>query len=196
MINDATIESPISPLSSEENSQSHTIAPLQGELRYNLEHALIGMYKLFEEIKEKREFIHQKSSALKVLIEELKQKNIIKAAEALEKGLEKSLNDYYALSDMLAGEIVSHVSYYNRYLSPQSTNEQAENKEENSEKLPPLRPIEALPQEIKLLVSYAKNRKKDLSIIFSRYDHGLTTRMRNFESIQTQADAVASQPTK
>lgn len=186
MINENAIDSAALNLVNTNNNQE--VQPLEEKLRFELETALNGMCLLFEEVKEKRTFIQDQSNSLKNLINELKEKKILKEAELLEQGLDKSLNDYYALSDMLSSEIVSHVSHYKRYIDQAHDAKLVEQaKQENSITLAPLRPVSALPQEIKLINSYVKNRKKDLSVIFSRYDHGLRLRLRNFQSIESSA---------
>lgn len=193
MINENAVDSAALNLVNTNNNQE--VQPLEEKLRFELETALNGMCLLFEEIKEKRTFIQDQSNSLKNLISELKEKKILKEAELLEQGLDKSLNDYYALSDMLSSEIVSHVSHYKRYIDPAHDAKLIEQaKQENSITLAPLRPVSALPQEIKLINSYVKNRKKDLSVIFSRYDHGLRLRLRNFQSIESSATSHHHQP--
>jgi hypothetical protein len=148
--------------------------------------ALDDLKGLKAEILEKQAHITNKSSILIDGYSKMSSNKTIKMNTDVKDTFEKSSQHFVSLSNLLCGEIDHHVSFYERHMLEGAP------KEVTIEHDDPDSFENYINKGIKLMKAYTKNRKKEISVIFSRYDHGLTAQLRKFETLQLMLQNMKS----
>ena len=142
----------------------------------DLKVALAGMVSVGDEIKSKISQVQAWGNELKQIVSKIKKNDDSSEGEYAE--LDKSIEHFSALLNKVLMEITVEVDFFTQYTT-----------EEPPKTLPVIgdgssvSASELIARKVIVMKKGAKNIKKDLSVSFSRYEHGLCSQIKRLKMI-------------
>ncbi len=141
------------------------------ELRQKLTDALQVLSGLKAELLERQAGMHEQTTALKEKVEEVQELSGNTEDSKLIELFEKTAGDYQRLVENTLKETDFYAQFYQEYIDNPSEQIQALAQSDTT------RLTAHVNNEAKLLKSFVKKRRRDFTIIFSRFDHGYANNM-------------------
>ena len=164
----------------EENKKEIPFSPISLQLKAQLEHILKDLTKIKEEILTNQNTISGKNSSIKTMLDKLKVSQDVEINEEAIDTFDKTQNNYSALAQFYIQELNFYVSHYEEYLKDEQPEKISIAKEDSSKTFP-----EYIEKAVKRLKIFAKKRKKDVTILFSRYNHGFDLQLYKLNLVET-----------
>lgn len=152
---------------------------LSEEIKTQLEDSLDQLKIIRETIQSNKTTINDKSKNIKEAIEQLKGAPNIEINQNLFKDFDKNYVNYSAVAQFYIQELDFYISYYSKYLGKDHPKEMLVDKDSSDSFFDHLSHI------IRRLRNFAKKRSKDVTILFSRYDHGFNTQIRQLDIVKS-----------
>ncbi len=148
------------------------------ELQTKLTDALHVLSTLKTELLERQAGMHKQTTTLKAKVEEVQELSGTNEDSKLIELFEKTSQDYQRLIENTLKETDFYSQFYQAYIDSPSEQIQALMQQDVSR-------LEAhVNNEAKLLRSFVKRRRRDFTVIFSRFDHGYANNMARLKAMQ------------
>ncbi len=161
--------------------QGATKAPailLPQELQTKLTDALLVLSGLKAELLERKARMHEQTISLKSKVEEVQELSGNTEDSKLIELFEKTAGDYQRLVENTLKETDFYMQFYTAYIESPSEQIQALAQTNTAR-------LEAhVNNEAKLLRSFVKRRRRDFTVIFSRFDHGYANNMSRLKAMK------------
>jgi len=152
---------------------------LSGEVRGQLEDVLEWLGKIKETIQKNSASINNKNNDIREIVEKLKEVPSIEINKDIFKDFDKNFVNYSSVSQFYIQELDFYISYYSKYLADGHPKEMLVDKNSSDSFFDHISII------MKRLKNLAKKRSKDVRILFSRYDHGFSTQLRQLNVVKS-----------
>ncbi len=156
---------------------------LSGEVKKQLEDILERLKRIKETIQKNSSSINNKNNNIKEIVEKLKVVPSIEINKEVFKDFDKNFVNYSSVAQFYIQELAFYISYYSKYLADDHPKEMLVDK--NSSDLF----FDHISIIIRRLKNLAKKRSKDIMILFSRYDHGFNTQLRQLNIVESYLKA-------
>ena len=161
-----------------ETTTQTPVALMPQELQASLGDALTVLASLKDELLERQSSMHAQTAELKTRVEEVQELSGDTASSKLIELFEKTAKDYERLVENTIQESDFYTQFYRAYIDSPPQKIQALIAQDS----PQL--TAHIVGETKLLRSYVKRRRKDFTVIFSRFDHGFANNMSRLKAMK------------
>lgn len=160
------------------------VKELKQDMQNKLNYSLKELVDLRKEIVDKIENIAAQMEVVKKKIETIKKTGKIKINEEDEKKNEEGVKQYMFLLQNILSEVTSQLQYFATYFSDKKPEKIVVPKNESDDF------IQYMSGQVKSMSRYIKNVRKNLNIIFSRYQISFKNEISNLEHLQQYLKAL------
>jgi hypothetical protein len=155
-------------------------SPISETLKAQLSKIIKDLKTIKEIILQNQNTILGKSDSIKNLLEKLQTSQEVKINEKAIDSFEKTQGNYSALAQFYSQELDHYSTFYGKYLELNQSEKIAIQKSDPSKTF-----VEYIETSIKRLKIFTKKRKKDVVILFSRYNHGFDLQLYKLNLVET-----------
>ena len=150
---------------------------LSDEMKAALRDTLGELEKFKEEVAAREATIFEQSKAIRDRIEEVKDIKYVRVNASISDIFEQTAQDYSNLIKNTLAEIGQNSLYYERYFDTDRKQLVVVDRDDDKAL------DNYVVREIKMLRKYIKDGRKNLAVLFSRYDYGFNRHMQQLKSI-------------